>query len=65
MKNGVIAGMAGMFRHIAKRSPAASGLLRQCPFVASICSGSRWPPGSLVMTSVAMPEHKAAIKITW
>lgn len=63
-ENDVIEGMASMYWHIAKRSPAASGLLRQCSFAASICSGSRWPPGSLVMTSVAMPERKAAIQIT-
>ena len=63
MKNDVIEGMAGMYLHIAKRIPAASGLLRQCPFAASICSGSRWPPGSLLILAMVMPRHEAAIQI--
>ncbi|MCF3095828.1 hypothetical protein EHZ86_00465 [Aeromonas australiensis] len=56
-ENEVIEGVAGMYWHIAKRSPAASGLLRQCPFAALIRSGSSWPPGSLLILAKVMLKH--------
>ncbi len=52
-----------MYRYIAKSSPAVSGSLQQYPFAALICSGSRWPSGSLVMPSVVMPKHEAVTQI--
>lgn len=33
------------------------------PFAALIRSGSRWPPGSLLILAVVMPKHEAAIQI--
>lgn len=33
------------------------------PFAALIRSGSRWPPGSLLIAAVVMPKHEAAIQI--
>jgi hypothetical protein len=53
MKNGVIEGWLEWRIRKFRRFRFAPAM----PFAALIRSGSRWPPGSLLIPAVVMPKH--------
>ncbi len=59
MKNGVLEGVASVEGRESRRFRFAPAM----PFAALTRRGSRWPPGSLLISAVVMPKHEAAMQI--